>query len=156
MNHWKAAVGCGLFCALMLSSSGLTNLLIAQESPAEIQRTSMLMGTRATVQVYAEDRAEAVAASDAVLQEIARVEALLSTWIPDSELSRINRLPIDIPTTMDPEVAGWLAELNQLSAETAGAFNPVVGALIDAWDLRGNGKRPTQRELEDALSATGA
>ena len=156
MNHWKAAVGCGLFCALMLSSSGLTSLLIAQERPAEIQRTSMLMGTRATVQVYAEDRAEAVAASDAVLQEIARVEALLSTWIPDSELSRINRLPIDIPTTMDPEVAGWLAELNQLSAETAGAFNPVVGALIDAWDLRGNGKRPTQRELKDALLATGA
>ncbi|GIS79706.1 MAG: hypothetical protein CM1200mP14_12720 [Gammaproteobacteria bacterium] len=124
MNHWKAAVGCGLFCALMLSSSGLTNLLIAQESPAEIQRTSMLMGTRATVQVYAEDRAEAVAASDAVLQEIARVEALLSTWIPDSELSRINRLPIDIPTTMDPELQALACRAKSVECRNRGGLQP--------------------------------
>ena len=155
-RHWKAAAGCGLFCLFILGSPGLTTLVIAQERIAEVQRTSMLMGTRATVQVYAEDRAEAMAASDAVLKEIARVEALLSTWIPESELSKINRLPIGIPTTLHPELAGWLAELDQLSAKTRGAFNPIVGALIDAWDLRGHGKRPTQGELENALSAAEA
>ena len=155
-RHWKAAAGCGLFCLFILGSPSLTTLVIAQERTAEVQRTSMLMGTRATVQVYAEDRAAAMAASDAVLKEIARVEALLSTWIPESELSKINRLPIGIPTTLHPEVAGWLAELDQLSAETRGAFNPIVGALIDAWDLRGHGKRPTEGELENALSAAEA
>jgi len=156
MNHWKAAAACGLFCLFILGSSGLDTLVNAQEHTAEVRRTSMLMGTRATVQVHAEDRAEAIAASDAVLKEIARVEVLLSTWIPESELSKINRLPIDIPTALHPEVAGWLAELDQLSAETRGAFDPIVGALIDAWDLRGNGRRPTQGELENALSAAGA
>ena len=80
MNHWKAAAACGLFCLFMLGSSGLDTLVNAQEHTAEVRRTSMLMGTRATVQVHAEDRAEAIAASDAVLKEIARVEVLLSTW----------------------------------------------------------------------------
>ena len=113
------------------------------------------MGTRANVQVSAHDRAEAAAASDAVLREIARVEALLSTWISSSELSRINQLPINRPATLNPEVAAWLGELDQLRAKAGGAFDPVIGALIDVWDLRGSGHKPTQTELENALSATG-
>ena len=155
MNLCKVAVGYGLFCSLILSSSGFTSSLIAQQKPVTIQRTALLMGTRANVQVSAHDRAEAAAASDAVLREIARVEALLSTWISSSELSRINQLPINRPAPLNPEVAAWLGELDQLRAKAGGAFDPVIGALIDVWDLRGSGHKPTQTELEDALSATG-
>ena len=156
MNRYTVAVGYGLFCSFILSSSGFASGLMAQQQSVTIQRTSLLMGTRATVQIFAQDRDEAVAASDAVLREIARIEALLSTWMPSSELSRINRLPINRPTNLHPEVAYWLGELDQLREKSGGAFDPVVGALIDVWDLRGAGREPTQTDLEDALSATGS
>ena len=155
MNRCKVAMAFGLFCSFILSASGFTSGLIAQQQSVTIQRTSLLMGTRATVRIYAQDRSEAVAASDAVLREIARVEALLSTWTPNSELSRINRLPINRPTNLHPEVVAWLGELDQLRTQYGGAFDPIVGALIDVWDLRGSGRQPTQAELENALAATG-
>ena len=152
----RMAVGPGLFCLLIVSSSGFTAGLIAQQQSSEIQRTARLMGTRATVRISAQDRGAAIAASDAVLREIARVEALLSTWVPSSELSRINHLPINRPTNLHPEVMAWLGELDELGEEFGKSFNPVIGALIDVWDLRGAGREPTQTELEDALSATGS
>jgi thiamine biosynthesis lipoprotein len=150
------AVGLGLFCLLIVSPYGFTAELIAQQQSAEIQRTARLMGTRATVRISAQDRGAAIAASEAVLREIARVEALLSTWIPSSELSRINHLPINRPTNLHPEVMAWLGELDELGEEFGRSFNPFVGALIDVWDLRGAGRDPTLTELEDALSATGS
>jgi thiamine biosynthesis lipoprotein len=156
VNRCKIAVGYGLFCSFIVSSSGFTAGLIAQQKSVEIQRTTLLMGTRATVRISGQDRGQATAASHAVLREIARVEALLSTWIPSSELSRINRLPINRPTNLHPEIMAWLGELDELKAKFWGAFDPAIGALIDVWDLRGSGREPTQTELEDALSATGS
>jgi thiamine biosynthesis lipoprotein len=39
--------------------------------------------------------------------------------------------------------------------KTEGAFDPAVGALIDAWDLRGEGRQPAQVEISEALGNSG-
>lgn len=57
--------------------------------PVLIKRTQMHMGTLVTITSVAADRQTAYDAATAGFQEIHRLEQLLSTWIPTSELSRV-------------------------------------------------------------------
>lgn len=83
------------------------------------------------------------------------MEALLSTWGPDTELRRLNRAPVGEPHSPSRDVLGLLREADHWSRETGGAFDPRVGALVDAWDLRGSGRIPDRREVRRALAASG-
>jgi thiamine biosynthesis lipoprotein len=55
-----------------------------------------------------------------------------------------------------PELEALLVEVDDWSWHTAGAFDPRVGALVDAWGLRGSPKVPDSVALGAALRASGA
>jgi thiamine biosynthesis lipoprotein len=113
------------------------------------------MGTRVVVTVDGQSSSTGMAWSEVVLSELRRVERMLSTWDPSSELSSLNAAALDRPIVPGPDVAEWLARASELASRTGGTFDISVGALIDAWDLRGSGRRPGPVELERALSASG-
>ena len=125
-------------------------------APACVERTAWVMGTRFHLVVRHGDRSVATAATEAALREVERLEALLSTWIPDSPMSAVNAAPVGRPTPAPIELVRLLAEAESWARATGRAFEPAVGALVDAWDLRGAGRRPDPAELGRALSATGA
>lgn len=127
----------------------------AVDPDPRVERTAWLMGTRARVQVAAPSRGAALAASEAALRTLSDVEARLSTWRVDSDLSRLNRVPAGELVEPPAALAGLLAEVMAWSEETGGAFHPSVGTLVDAWDLRGSGRVPTPSELRRALVAAG-
>jgi thiamine biosynthesis lipoprotein len=56
--------------------------------------------------------------------EARRIEAMISTWRDDSELSRLNHGQISTPS---PELDALLREAMAISCETGGAFDPLVG-----------------------------
>ena len=60
--------------------------------PALVKRSQMLMGTVVFVTAVAADEATAQAAAAAGLAEIRRLEELWSTWLPSSEISRVNEI----------------------------------------------------------------
>lgn len=125
--------------------------------PASVVREGVAMGTVLRVEVRGDSgRIPALAASEAVFREVERVEALLSTWRPESPLSRLNRAPVGLAQPVPHEIRGLLERALAASRATGGAFDPRVGALVDAWDLRGAGRAPTSRELASALGAAGA
>ena len=104
------------------------------------------MGTLATGVAEHSDTAAAAAALEAGFGEIARLEAILSAWRADSELSRLNEASggvflcsADLYAVLDSALA--------LARQTGGAFDPTVEPLIAAWDLRGAGRVPSQAEL---------
>lgn len=148
--------------ALMTIAAGAWGASLKASAPAtdgvvqRVERTAWLMGTRAAITVDAADRASALSASEAAIAAMAGVEDRLSTWRDDSELSVLNRTPPGAVARASAEVAALLAETATWSDLTDGAFHPAVGALIDAWDLRGNGRVPGDTELREALAATGA
>jgi thiamine biosynthesis lipoprotein len=43
----------------------------------------------------------------------------------------------------------------QWHAATAGAFDPAIGRLLAAWDIHGDGRRPTPDEAASAAAASG-
>jgi FAD:protein FMN transferase len=75
---------------------------------------------------------DAVAAGCAALDEVDRLEQLLSFFREDSEISRLNR----DGGPADPEVYTLLLWAARLTAATGGAFDPVCGALTGSNYVR--------------------
>jgi thiamine biosynthesis lipoprotein len=119
-------------------------------SGERIERSLGAMGTTLSISVTDVDRAHALAASESAVRAIEAVERRLSTWRGDSELSRLNRAPVGEPFTLSEELAADLALARECALATHGAFDPAVGAAVDAWDLRGLGRVPSERELSAA------
>lgn len=112
------------------------------------------MGTTLRIEVAA-PHAVAVAASEDALAAIEGWEAVLSTWRADAELARANRAPVGECVMISTRLTEALAEAGKWVERTGGAFDPAIGALVDAWDLRGAGRVPSAGELEAARAATG-
>lgn len=122
---------------------------------AVVEREAAVMGTVLSVRVAARNRGVALAASESAVAAVRRLEGRLSTWREDTELTRLNRSPAGHPVRMSSEILDLLTRVAELSAETGGAFDPAVGALVDAWDLRGRGRIPGSGELAAAMRSTG-
>jgi thiamine biosynthesis lipoprotein len=108
-------------------------------APARVTRARFLMGT------VCEITAGNVAEIDAAFDEAKRVEAMLSTWRDDSELSRVNR-----GETASPELLSLLRRVAAISDETGGAFSLLVRPLLDAWKIRSDGAVPDAESLRTA------
>jgi thiamine biosynthesis lipoprotein len=119
---------------------------------ATVERTVAAMGTTVTVEVeIATDRATALAVAEAMIREVEATEAALSTWRDDSELAAFNRAPVgDWLPEPSPLVARALFESWLCAEETAGAFDPTVAPLVEAWGLRHGGRVPSATELATA------
>jgi thiamine biosynthesis lipoprotein len=133
-------------------------LLTACQSSAdlvEIERRTAVMGTSLEVRLAAADRMEGLRASEAALRAIEAVERRLSTWAEHSELARLNACAPDIPQPLSPALAADLAAAAHWWRATGGAFDPAVGSLVAAWNLRGGGRVPAPRALRAARDAAG-
>ena len=130
----------------------------ACQAPAptvRVERTVVLMGTPATFAVEAADREMALARVERMVRVVEDVEADLSTWRDDSALSRMNRQPPGDPLPAPPPLCDLLARLQGWQRATVGAFDPAIGRLIEAWDLRGTGRRPDAAALRAARARAG-
>jgi FAD:protein FMN transferase len=141
--------------ALLLTLPALASRA-GRVGPVRVEREAWAMGTRVRLVVEARERPGAALASEAALAEIERVERLLSTWDGTSELGRLNAAPVGEPVRLSGELADLLHEAASWAERTGRAFDPTIGPLIDAWDVRGGGRVPTQAELSAALAAVGA
>lgn len=120
-----------------------------------VERTAYAMGTLLRVRAAAVDRPTALDAGEAAFDAVRRAEERLSTWRAGTELAALNAAPPGQAVTVPGALLHLLEEVARWSRATEGAFDPAVGALVDAWDLRGAGRRPSGTELERALAATG-
>lgn len=122
---------------------------------ARVQRETWVMGTRLRVIAEGAVADDALAATEAVIREVERWDGLLSTWTPDTHVSRLNAAPVDTPVSLPAEVHALLLEARRWVGATEGAFDPAVGALVSAWDLRGDGRVPDAEMLRRAVAAVG-
>jgi thiamine biosynthesis lipoprotein len=102
------------------------------------------------VKITAVARSESVAqaAATAGFAEIRRLEELLSTWIPTSELSRVNAAAGVKPVHVSPETLTVVQRAVQAAEMTDGAFNIAIGPAVDAWRVTEGQRIPTEYELE--------
>jgi len=136
--------------------SGLGTLLVgcagfpAQSEPVVVKRVQMHMGTLVTITSVARNEAAAQAAATAGFSEIHRLEKLLSTWIPTSELSQVNAAASVKPVNVSPETMTVVQRAIQAGVVTKGGFNVTIGPAIEAWSVTDGQRIPKESEL-DAL-----
>lgn len=61
------------------------------------------------------------------------IDRKMSTYKTDSELSNLNAAPVGEPFSVSAELMAVLELSAAIHRETAGAFDPTVGALVDLW-----------------------
>ena len=120
-----------------------------------VERELGTMGTWLLVRAHAPDRAAAAAAAEAAIAAVEATDRLLSTWRRDTPLARLNAAGPETGSPGDPALLRLLREVRALTDSTGGAFDPTVGALVDAWDLRGAGAVPDTARIAGAVRASG-
>lgn len=102
--------------------------------PAQAVTAARLsMGSTLTLTAWTSDAAAAQSAFNEVFAEFTRLEKLMSTWIPDSDVSRINREAGIRPVPVSAEVREVLSLARQMSEWTGGKFDVTFGALSGLW-----------------------
>ena len=91
---------------------------------ATAERRVEVMGTTLDLVVRMKYRDEALAASEAALAEIRRVETLLTTWKPGGELWRVDEGAPGKPVAVSRELAELLADRLRLDPAHAGRLRP--------------------------------
>lgn len=76
-----------------------------------------------------------------VLDRLSQVDGALSTYRPDSLVSRFNRSPPGEAVPFDSESSRLITLALAVAEATDGAFDPTVGPLVDAWGFGPDGPR---------------
>jgi len=80
-----------------------------------------IMGTSVRVELWHADPAAGRAALEAVMAEMQRIDATMSTYKEDSEISRVNREAAMHPVAVSREMLELIRRSLELSTLTAGA-----------------------------------
>jgi thiamine biosynthesis lipoprotein len=115
--------------------------VIAEPALARFEYTQPHMGTTARVVLYASAEPEAARASVGAFARIAALDATLSDYRPESELSRLTRDAVGRPIPVSRDLFRVLEAAQGLAARTGGAFDITVGPLSQLW-------RRARRQIE--------
>ncbi|MDQ7005802.1 MAG: FAD:protein FMN transferase [Acidobacteriota bacterium] len=146
---------------LLVGLTGVALWKTATPGPASMVLSSApegIMGTTCRISVVVPvgrqaTAREALAAAEA---ELRRVEALMSTWIDDSEVSRLNRLRAGDTMEVSRETAEVLAAARRLGRETGGGFDVTCRPLVELWRRAGRENRlPSRQAIDAALALVG-
>jgi thiamine biosynthesis lipoprotein len=99
---------------------------------------------------------DALAAAEAALDEIDRLEAQLTVYRDISEVSRLNRAAPFAAIPVEEGLFELLRLATRVSADSDGAFDATAGALVKVWGFfRGPPRVPSDEERAAALERVG-
>ncbi|MBF3412189.1 FAD:protein FMN transferase [Burkholderia pseudomallei] len=114
------------------------------------------MGTRYGAQFYAPPTADARAIAAALDAAVRAVDAQMSNWKADSDLSRLNRATPGSWTPICANLAAVLVRAREIGRETDNAFNIGVGTLVDRWGFGPGAAANRQADNERAANRQAA
>ncbi|MDE2414351.1 MAG: FAD:protein FMN transferase [Comamonadaceae bacterium] len=111
------------------------------------------MATRWSVVCDAPTGADRPALQAALQAAVDRVDAQMSPWKPGSDLLRLNHAPLDTWIELPAEILQVLARALEVCRLSGGAFDPAVGALVDAWGFGAARDAPDADAIHAARAA---
>jgi thiamine biosynthesis lipoprotein len=93
-----------------------------------------------------------------IASELARINALMSTYDPDSQLSQLNRLEATYPVVLHKDVLAVVNAAMNISALTNGAYDVTLGPLIRLWGFgskTNSAELPAPAQINELLSRSG-
>ena len=118
------------------------------------KKASLTMGTVFETTIYAPDKYVAEKTFNEVVQEINRLDYLMSNYKKESVLSELNRNASAEPAACNKELAGVIEQSLRYSDITDGAFDITIGPLMKKWGFfKKKGRIPGKEELESVLES---
>ncbi len=143
----------GLLLSLVLTLSACS------PKPQTLVFQGPTMGTRYNVKVVTKaqdvDQAQLQQRIDATLVDF---NFIMSTYIKDSELSRLNKAPEGGWLSVGPSLYYLLDMSKQMSELTDGAFDVTVGPLVNLWGFgpdKTGGTLPSEEKLAEVKQRVG-
>ncbi|MBN1916903.1 MAG: FAD:protein FMN transferase [Verrucomicrobia bacterium] len=129
---------------------------------SHVEMSDAVMGTTMKVEAVSRSMSKDEL-NKAVLEAIEAaktVDRLMSTWKPDSEISRLNRAKPKEWVELSPETYEVLVLAVEVSKQAEGAFDITVGPLVDLWGFGPKSpalptKVPSDEAIADAIANVG-
>jgi thiamine biosynthesis lipoprotein len=115
-----------------------------------VRREETVMGTRIYVEAWHDNPVQGELALDAVMDNMRRIDRLMSHYRPDSQLSQINIHGGDGPVVVDPELFDLIQTSIHFSEISEGAFDITYASVGYLYDYARH-VRPTEVEIQKAL-----
>lgn len=147
---------------LMLACAGLLSCLGCQRGPVApplVKLTGSTMGTFYEVTIHALPAGRtAEELQEAIEQRLEEVNREMSTYLPDSEISRFNQSTGDDWFPISPGFAEVVQASLEIARLTEGAFDPTVMPLVNLWKFGPEQQQaalPTDEEIAQAQERVG-
>src|SRR6202020_3512169 len=140
-KHWAAALVVVILSACSTAQSPSKPILVYKEK--------YVMGTVFEIAAYAESSEQGSVAIDKALQEIVRMDDLMSNYKPESALSRLNRSAHFQTQKVPPDLYRVIELAVQFSRLSGGKFDISVAPLVNLWKAALSGDSmpsPSQRQ----------
>ncbi len=139
-----------MIAAMALSGCGKSASVITTNSEDNSSTQEVFaMDTYMTVTAYGDDSDAAV---EEAVEEINRIDKMLSTGNPNSEIAKLDLVG---EITLSQEAAGLVARALEIGEDVDGAFNIAIYPVVDLWGFyNDNYHVPTDSELEEAMALT--
>lgn len=143
---------------LLLAATFVRLAAAGAEEPLTTWQGQTMGSVYAVKIVGALDEKETAALKAEVEQQLREVNRQMSHYQPDSELSRFNRAPANVPFKVSPEFASVVRFTLELCRRSEGALDPTLGPVINLWgfgEQTTNRAVPSEADLRAALNRTG-
>ena len=145
----------GVLIVLVLISSP-ARALNSSAGTVKVERSLRCMGTEFKIDAYGTDASVLEGATEDAFDEVKHLDLLLSNYLPDSELSRVNQQAADGPVVVSRELFDFLLMCQDYSRQSEGSFDITVGPLMKIWGFyKGSGHLPHRAEVRTALAQIG-
>lgn len=133
------------------AAQGAPSVLVSPEAPVMTMR--MAMGCLWTLEARGPGASAAVEKAWATVKDL---DARLSTYKPDSELSKLNAAAPGRWVPLSETALATLSRARAFAEASGGTFDPTVGPLVSAWGFKDmNYRVPDAKALAAARAATG-
>ena len=130
---------------------------MSSEPTASCKRTTLhgpTMGTRWSASLDADAALDLTALRQDLAAAVEQVDEQMSPWKPNSDLMCLNRAPVDTWVDLPPEIMEVLVCALDICRLSAGAFDPGVGALVNAWGFGAVRDAPDAEAIRIARQCT--
>jgi thiamine biosynthesis lipoprotein len=100
-----------------------------EEEPKNVKLSGPVFGTGFNIQYYSDDNIDYLKQIDSLFDVL---NQSLSTYIPNSDISKLNRNEI---TTIDTHFEAVFKASKVIYRQTEGAFDPTIGNVVNAWNF---------------------
>jgi thiamine biosynthesis lipoprotein len=129
----------------------------AEAGERKVVRTDSAMGTVVQITFWTDDEPGAAKAADAVFAEFDRLDALMTTWTEDSDVSKINAAAGKKAVAVSDETFTVIQRALEVSKASKGVFDITVGAFQGLWkfDEDNDGTIPDPKEVDKRRKLVG-